>query len=237
MQDVMKEISKESDTREPKLTTNDAGTMTVVRAKAMSIFPEFYNRAKFHWPVTLASRIGHIGSTSMTSIQELRDNQDNISLARDERKLVILDKKLRKPVEIPSRQSEMMKLLESEEKPLLINLPLPSGDVFKHNVYVRPSDTDMLHHVNQATWLQYCMDSAATGATKGYFQNFKIDPLALPVLKVQVVYSQEGFPGDVLSVSCWEDKERDDSLFFEITNTGAGKTCVSCCIKFGKEVL
>ena len=95
------------------------------------------------------------------------------------------------------------------------------------------SDTDMLYHVNQANWLKYCMDTVAEGVLQGQFKHFKHDPFTYQTEEVTILYSAEGFPGDVLTVCCWEDKDTDDTMLFEVKKGEIH--CVSCSFKFQKN--
>ena len=144
-----------------------------------------------------------------------------------------MDRQSGKKVEISLNRHELLKQLSTKAEPLRIVTAAPSGEIFKYDIRATASDTDMLYHVNQANWVNYCMDATAEGVLQGRFRNFKNDPFTYHTKEVKILYSAEGFPGDVLTVSIWEDQETDDTLFFEV-NKG-DKQCVSCSIKFYKN--
>ncbi len=235
--EVMKEIARRtgSDAPEaPRTGSDPPNVVGVMRALNMHISPLFYERARFRWPLVLCNRVGHVGYSSLSNVQDLKDEADGQIVATSERLVVFMDKVQGKTVELPEERKDFLRTVSSKETPLRIDpLEPPKAKAFNFDVNVKASDTDHLYHVNQASWLRFCLDCAAAATQQGFYGNVQADPLALPVRQVEVLYSAEGFAGDNLTVSSWESEEDDATLCFSVKKQD--KQCTSCAIKFDAE--
>ena len=102
-------------------------------------------------------------------------------------------------------------------EPVFLELPktLPwPWQKFSYFVEVRHSDTDNLHHFNQASYFQLCMDAAAEGAKLGHFWLLKHDLLSYPIESMECLLQGESGPGDQLVVHVWENDKIPYQLFF-----------------------
>ena len=171
----------------------------------------------------------------MSYVLDIRDKNDDQVVAQAERALLFVGANSRKRVEIPAKRKEYLQHFSTKAEPLRVAPVAPPIESFNFDIRVTASDTDMLYHVNQATWLQYCMDCAAEGISQGFFNHFKFDPFAYQIKDTQILYLSEGFPGDILTVSAWENREVEDTLHFQIKK--GDEQCAFCSFKFHKESL
>ena len=235
---VLQKLAAESNIKLPEApwTDNQGGEVVpMLKAITINISRLFYERASFNWPFVMATRLGYVGNSSMSKVLEMRDRKDDLVVAQTERSLVFVGTNSRKRVEIPAKRKEYLQQFSTKEDPLRIAPVAPPGDSFNFDIRVTASDTDMLYHVNQATWLQYCTDCAAEGISQGFFNHFKFDPFTYQVKETQILYFSEGFPGDLLTVSAWETTETKDTILFQIKK--GDEQCAFCSFKFHKESL
>ena len=234
----LQQLTAESDIQLPEepWTDNQGGEVVpMLKAITINVSHLFYERANFNCPFVMATRLGHVGNSSLSKVLEMRDRKDDLMVAQTERSLVFVGTSSRKRVEIPAKRKEYLQQFSTKEDPLRVAPVAPPGESFNFNIRATASDTDMLYHVNQATWFKYCMDCAAEGISEGFFNHFKFDPFTYQVKETQILYFSEGFPGDLLTVSAWETTETEDTMYFQIKK--GEEKCVFCSFKFNKESL
>ncbi|ELT98110.1 hypothetical protein CAPTEDRAFT_207772 [Capitella teleta] len=103
-------------------------------------------------------------------------------------------------------------------------------DVFQYSFRVRPSDTDFNKHTNNASYLQWCLDTASIAFLEGRLSSFTRDPLYFDVYQMSMWYVGESFMGSLLSCSVWPDQKNLLMLHFVIESKG--KILFHCCIEF-----
>jgi len=185
-------------------------------AQKLIIHKVFYDRAKFSLPVSLVKSQCHISQRSFSFNLDLEDEQDGEILLHCRRQAVYLSPKTGQSVDVPETLRSEWKNGKNKEA-LKIAALSPSPHSFTHTVYVQDSDTDQLHHVNQAVYVRYCMDAAAAASRQTFLKNFPAhtDFFSYCVSKADILHQGEAFPGDTLKVCVWEDKTRADTLHFQ----------------------
>ena len=234
----LKQVAAESNVNLPEVPWTDNGggeLIPMLKAVTINVSRLFYERATFNWPFVMATRLGHVGKSSLSYVLDMRDKNDDLVVAKCERALVFVGTNSGKRVEIPAQRKEYLHQFATKTEQLRVVPVAPPGESFNFDIHVMASDTDMVYHVNQATWFKYCMDCAAEGISQGFFSHFKSDPFAYQIRDTQILYISEGFPGDVLTVSAWEDREREDTLHFQIQK--GDQQCAFCSFRFHKESL
>ena len=232
----MRQIAAESNinsSETPWADNEDREVVSMLKAVNIDVSDTFYERAAFNWPFVIAARYGHVGNTSLSYVLEMKDIKDDLPVAHTERTIVFVGRNSRKRVEIPVNTKEYLQWFSTKKTPLIVFPATPSSERFSLDVTVTASDTDMLYHVNQATWLKYCMDCAAEGISRGFFNHFKSDPFTYQIRNAQILYMNEGFPGDALTVSSWESSEAKDTMHFQVTR--GEEQCAFCSFQFYKE--
>jgi len=111
-----------------------------------------------------------------------------------------------------------------------------------YNIQAQHSDTDILFHVNQSVYLRYCFDAAQNAISAGFLTGFSGDLFAKRVALVDMLHAGEGFAGDHLVISLWENIDEKHSgeadsdfacsqLLFVI-KTDAAKVLFSATVRF-----
>ena len=109
----------------------------------------------------------------------------------------------------------------------LIRIPLISIPErhFLWRMRVTHSDTDYANHVNQSSYLRFCLNAAAAAADEGFLKTFKKDIFEYKLKETDLLYQDEAFVGQNLDVFVWESADRPNSLFFQIKRNDANILC------------
>ena len=107
-----------------------------------------------------------------------------------------------------------------------MNLPDAPGDeapadAWTRSIQVRPSDLDLLRHVNHAVYLDYFDDTRFIGATNGYYGNDS-HLAKRPARRIAVEYRDQAVFGDNLTVWSWssQDEHQKPGFGFELRRKG-----------------
>ncbi len=162
------------------------------------------------YPVALrvSFAVGRIGRTSLDFHQQvvLAETGDPVACARITAVHLGPDGR---PAPVPEllRPAPLPELQRSAPLPeLALPMPLPlepdahttqAAVGFSHELTVRPSDADLLGHVNHARHLDYLDDARRLGAAAGH------EGLAGRLRAVAIDYHQEARPGDRLQATVW----------------------------------
>ena len=83
----------------------------------------------------------------------------------------------------------------------------PSGS-YQSAAEVQPSDTDILNHTTQTTYMKFALDGIAKAARKGLLSGIKDDVCFYRGHTASILHLGESFAGDVLTVKIWENKDK-----------------------------
>ncbi|CAH1773632.1 unnamed protein product [Owenia fusiformis] len=204
------------------------------RSAYISFTPEYYQYIAMDFPCKISTSLVSIGKSSLVSkIELLSQKHGNKSLACATYQVVAVDKGTRKSSIIPDWLREANPESTTKPRPTMMSaleIPKDDVDVFKYEVTVVPSDTDLYGHCNQNTYIRYCTDTATVAARKEKLKDFQYDMVHYTAKDVSVIYSGECTIGAVLTVHCWEDLTDNNALFFIIKSKD--ETIFHCTINF-----
>ncbi|XP_052254363.1 uncharacterized protein LOC127860371 isoform X2 [Dreissena polymorpha] len=180
----------------------------------------YQNGFSFQQPMLFRFYLSHMGETSFTHVTEWTDFQTKKSLGRFIVKSVYISTVTRRPKQLPTNfvpgGAKYLQSVESKtnlEK--LESVYIPSN-AFKHPIQVRYSDCDINNHVNQASYLSYCLHSGTAAAVKGQLKHFKQNIEAYPIKSIDIQYLGEVLVGDNVNVCLWEAEKKPGELMFAI---------------------
>jgi acyl-CoA thioesterase FadM len=97
----------------------------------------------------------------------------------------------------------------------------PPDDAWSHDVVVRPSDLDLLHHVNHANYLAYVEDARLLAAAVGGFGAASASIGRQRVRRAAVNYRQQALQGEQLRMATWVLDDGGAVLGFDLSREGA----------------
>jgi acyl-CoA thioester hydrolase len=185
------------------------GNRLVVRAQKLEILEP----ARFGETLDLAVWIARVGRTSLDFGQEAL--RAGTTVARSSMVAVYLS-----PGGNPQAVPESVRALVME-RPLpqvdLLSVRRPP-DAFALPLSVRPSDLDLLQHVNQAQYADYLDDARFLAAEAGVYGPRK--SARYPIRRLAIDYRREARVGDALSVATWPIPLHPLAYGFELTRSG-----------------
>ncbi|KAK3088519.1 hypothetical protein FSP39_020112 [Pinctada imbricata] len=161
-----------------------------------------------------------LGKTSYSFAARLKDADTGELLAENFLKFVRINKKTRRAAEFPSFFQEKYGRIDGNEKVPFLDerngSSDPPLDAYIYNVRVHRSDTDQNSHVNQSTYVKYCMDCATEAAMNKYYKNFDSDMCMYTTTKWEMDYIGESGAGDLLDVVTWQSNDDARIISFSI---------------------
>lgn len=210
---------------------------TILKGHVNRISADFYQSVASDCPMILTQRVGSVGKRSFTLQFTVTEEKSEKILMESERKLLFVNTDTNNLVPYTEK---LLKLVE-ENRPLKktppFRIPVPEkpSKVFAQRFQVLHSDSDLLYHANQATYIKYCMDCAATAQQDGKLLSFTDDIFSVPVKEVSAFYKAESFMGEELEVAMWQNDDTHHTLNFDIAK--AGKSIGSFVISFHESLV
>ncbi|KAK6181022.1 hypothetical protein SNE40_008968 [Patella caerulea] len=172
-------------------------------------------------PLSVTMKLMHIGSSSSTVKQEMRNEKDQSLLGTCVFKMVRVNRETRRPdpyrKDILKKYSHILGTNEPQASLLSVKMPDLPLKAFRLPVYILHSDTDRNIHLNQIHYLRYCLDCAAMAATQGQYRYFNKDICHYQALDILMLFKQEALSGDLVNVHTWQDEITQQDLHFIIT--------------------
>jgi acyl-CoA thioesterase FadM len=97
----------------------------------------------------------------------------------------------------------------------------PPDDAWAHDFAVRPTDLDLLRHVNHANYLAYAEDARLLAAAAGGFGQGSASIGRKRVRRAAINYRQQALQGEQLRMVTWRLTDEDDALGFDLSRVGA----------------
>jgi len=135
-----------------------------------------------------------VGTTSISHVTKMYNKDTGDFCGECFIKMVHVDRKTRKPVQLPDRMRESYsKYCDVEELPMLAKTKFGAipDDTYKYTVKVLYSDMDFNRHTNQSIYVKFCLDCATDAALNGYYHHFKSDMCLHPVKQASMQYVGE----------------------------------------------
>jgi acyl-CoA thioesterase FadM len=180
----------------------------VLRAQSL----EFERRAGFGEEIEVSMWLSGVGRTSFGLGYTIRSSADGAVIARCAGSFVSTDIEGR-PRPVGPGLERLVSSRETIVVPRLDHSPGPGA--WSQDVAVRPSDVDLLRHVNQARYVDYTEDARhACARAGGYGEHGQGADAPLKYLAI----SYEGQPreGDLLRVSTWPIGDAPGRYAFEV---------------------
>ena len=194
--------------------------------------PEFYSTASITSPWSLKVRLAHIGNSSCRMEHVTVCQKTGVVFYRGVLQVVRVDLTRRRPVPIPRPGDAPFtkSQVNASSPPVKIDISddrLDSNRVFRMSTKAVSSETDESQHINQSTYIKYCMDCASLAAMQGgILKGFKRDMAYYNLKTFRVEYVGELVAGNDVEVSCWEDVTRPHILYFALRK---GETIITKC--------
>lgn len=188
--------------RSRKLPLGRFFSSSVVRSQVL----ELYRSVSLHVALELSVWVSRVGRTSMELSHEITRVADGELVARSTAVVVAVDSKQR-PVALGEGALEF---LAGGRRTAETELPFepPPKDAWKRDILVRPSDCDVLNHVNHARFADLIEDALTPWALGDETFNAG-EP---PVRRFSIGYEQPARSGDALVARAWQAQGRDRTV-------------------------
>ena len=215
-----------------KMFLSKKDLLAVVAAHELHVSKEMYTNASLVRPMVYESKLGYVGTTSLSCIATYHDEKTGKQLLISEIHLAIRNSATNKPWVIEDETRQQYKISVTKEKTAIPHPPKRPQQTFKYKILVRHSDHDKLFHVNQGSFISFCLDCATEASLAGFYPGFHGDIAWYHVKDAYVIYRGESFAGDVLNVVTWEGSNY--SVHFEIEK--ADDVILHCTLVFYKDI-
>ncbi len=193
----------------------------VIRAQRV----ELYSVLLFHVDLEVTTVLGRVGRTSFDYVHEIRTVEDSRLVGRAEATIVALGPKGPTPVD-----PAMAELREDASMPAV---PPPTAtapeNAHVESIRVRPSDQDVLRHVNHARYLDYATDVLDLADRAGALGEGR--PSRTGVRAVAIAYDDQAVLGDTINARCWGNAPDDFGV--ELRRASDGRILTRCRLLTG----
>lgn len=179
----------------------------IILRQHCKISPQFYEDINIHthFNPRIMFWCHEVGKTSLNMKVNLLSLDSDHVYATNIRKAVNFNMKTKKAVPNNTfylEQAERINSLRPSFKWLTFPKELPTK---RFTVKKRPlySDTDYMNHVNNASYVKFCLDCCACAAQAKFYIHFEAD-FIYPVLDVDIQYLGESYANDDLEISTWQ---------------------------------
>ncbi|XP_061181552.1 uncharacterized protein LOC133190098 [Saccostrea echinata] len=164
-----------------------------------------------------------VGKTSILYRIQFKDGSTNEILGENFLKFVRMSRKTRRPMVFPDWFYELYaSYMNSSGHPVLSKEPLPEipDNAYKFVVVPNHSDTDRNNHVNQSSYIKFCMDVATKAALSGHYVHFSEDMCLYASLQWTISYVGESMANDELNIFTWQREYKPEHIYFSILLKG-----------------
>lgn len=150
-----------------------------------------------------------VGERSITNVTELRDGSTKERLGETFLKFVRFSRKTRRSISFPEWYIKSLELHESPQKQQFRSktaLPDIPDNAFKFRLVPNYSDMDRNNHVNQSSYIKFCMDAATHASLSGHYVHFNEDMCLYAPLLWTISYVGECRANDELSIYTWQSE-------------------------------
>lgn len=190
----------------------------------ITIYSDFNPKIRF--------RCQEVGRTSLSTKLKLYNLSSEHVYATNLRKLVNFNSRTKKPVPNNPYYLEQAERI-NDTKPKHAWLPFPDkvpSRVFSMQMSPLFSDTDFMNHVNNSSYVRFCLDCFAYAAKSNFYSHFEAD-CCYPVLEIDIQYLDESYANDTLQITTWQSETDIGDLFFIISREH--KVIVKTFLRFG----
>jgi acyl-CoA thioesterase FadM len=115
------------------------------------------------------------------------------------------------------------------------NLPKIPENAFETVICPTYSDQDLNGHVNNSSYIRYCMDAATRASLSGHYDHYTKDMCLYPSLQWTISYVGESRANDQLNIFTWQKENRPEQIYFAMLIDGQ-KIIFHASATFGKDV-
>ncbi|XP_048780726.2 uncharacterized protein LOC125683522 isoform X2 [Ostrea edulis] len=182
--------------------------------------------------------IKQLKKTSMVLVVQLKNETTNEILGEDFLKVVRISRKTRRSISFPeSYQKKYSSFMGTSGHPGTEKEDLPKipQNAFEYIASPRYSDEDMNGHVNQSSYIRFCMDAATRASLNGYYDHYTKDMCLYPSLQWTISYVGESLANDQLNIFTWQRKNCPEQICFAVL-VSERKIIFHASAIFGKDV-
>ena len=188
------------------------------------INPNVYKPVQFH-PVIYNIKMLNSGKSSITQLDELTLAGSGDVLFQSVVKLVLVDKKTRKPIDHPTWFTDMFKGVTNEppdgiDKNERMDRVFPPQGCYEYRTRIVHSDLDYYFHTNHASYVRIVCDAATSASINGKLDTFTGDLSFQNIRKMHFVYQGETSEGDDIVVLVWQEKQHPETVLTQLQKDG-----------------
>ena len=181
-----------------------------------TMFPSFYEKTHMYHPVEVTYKIGQLGKTSYNLIDEARSVITGELLHSAVHVQVTVDKETRRPAMLPdwfkAKYEKHIHGISWKYSPK----EKPSEKMYSFPYRVVWSDTDYYYHVNQSSYIRFCLDAIAEAGMEGRLKDINRDIGQVKVKEMRMLYAAETKPHEELNIHVWQDDVNLKTVHCEI---------------------
>ncbi|XP_062585930.1 uncharacterized protein LOC134247615 [Saccostrea cucullata] len=161
--------------------------------------------------------------TSFTIVTNLKNGTTGKILGENFMKIVRINRTTRRSSSFPEwfykKYAAFMNIPghPSTEKEELPEIP---KNAYKYDVIPGHSDEDVNCHLNQSSYIRFCMDAATSASLNGYYEHYTRDMCLYPSIQWTISYVGESIAGDQLTIFTWQKEHTPDNIQFAIERNG-----------------
>ncbi|XP_048780722.1 uncharacterized protein LOC125683522 isoform X3 [Ostrea edulis] len=175
--------------------------------------------------------------SSLMFVVNLKNETTDEILGENYFKVVRISRKTRRSIPFPEwYQKKYSSFMGTPGHPGTEKEDLPKipENAFKYTVFPGHSDEDVNGHLNQSSYIRFCMDAATRASLNGYYDHYTKDMCLYPSLQWTITYVGESLANDELNIFTWQSENCPEQIYFTMLVNGH-KIIFHASTIFGKE--
>lgn len=183
----------------------------VIVKQQLKLIPKLHEKGmNVKFTMLFDLRLVEVGKTSVQFVVEFKDGNTREVYGENLIKMVRMSRKTRRPVTFPEwfyeKYDSYRNSYGSTQALPRDALPKIPDNAFKFDLIPRHSDSDRNNHVNQSSYIKFCMDAATHASLSGHYVHFNEDMCLYAPLLWTISYVGECRANDELSIYTWQSE-------------------------------
>ncbi|KAK2193486.1 hypothetical protein NP493_12g07057 [Ridgeia piscesae] len=199
-----------------------AGRFSFMASVKTRLYKDYYRIRDI--PTTPSLRVTHnlsyVGNSSLSTTLTLNCSDSGKVFANSTYQAVVIDAATRLPAPLPDWWKKKFEWAIIGNKPLFIERIVSRAGSFTYDAKIPWTDLDLFKHINYTAYIRYCYDCAFDAIVNGAYPTFKDRNRLNRVSGIDMSFSRECFPNDILNIATWEDPNDPSTLRFDMTVRG-----------------
>ena len=164
--------------------------------------------------------LSYVGKSSVGTTLTLNCSDTGKVFANSTYQVVTIDAATRRPEPLPDWWKKKFEFAIVGNKPSFTERIVSPAGAYTYDAKIPWTDLDLFKHINYTAYIRYCHDTAFDAIVNDVYPTFKDRRRLNRVSGIDMSFSKECFPNDILNIATWEDPNDPSTLRFDMSVRG-----------------